>query len=430
MKLIANNVVHYRVSELLESPGVISEHTFRSLIAKARHHKLRVVVVLFSHCKADNCRLLVGAQNLSALHALFGLIGDGVIELYWSFQGGYPEALRRETIPTNVNLVAHTGVVLQAPTGRSFQTNTGKTEHLLCFLSFLIEKQYSQSRTFVVTLDDDYVVFDPINVLALFAPWVSDFGQKSSVENTPPIGYTKGGGPRIVPPEQLVRAIGRGESPVLTFGQLCSHLIRQATGVDSAVKLESLIATPEALPDLLGAASESLHDALRLLSRSGGRNSRALSIYLSSLGNDPFANALSRFSFLLHGDQGTTIERWSRMRLGRGYALELSFLVNALFFDSECDIAIANVFTIPHSHVPKDYEASFKLGIEVFSTLHMLRRLVAANGQQPLLVPRKETVQYYGLNTYYRVDNRVSSFESSEDLLLPPLVQLTVIPTT
>lgn len=261
----------------------------------------------------------------------------------------------------------------------------GKSEHLLACLARLHCEPGDPSRRFVVFLDSDYLVYDPVNALALYAPWAlgfaSDQGGAPADERFAGVRYAKGGGLRLVVNTELAKLHAERTLGFLDLLDAALAYTTPHAPPVSAMLPAGFVATPQALRRVLSPALfAELTTAMARFTQTGGRSSRGLSQYLASRNAHPLEHRLARFPFLLHGDQGATLAAWSGMRLAPGYGLELSFLVAALRPGPDSGQVISAV-TLPHAHLPRDDKNNFALGVEMFALLQHL--IHDANGPEP-----------------------------------------------
>jgi hypothetical protein len=136
--------------------------------------------------------------------------------------------------------------------------STGKTEHLLACLARLRAEPGDPDRRFVVFLDSDYLVYDPVNALALYAPWalgfVSPQGGAPVEQRFAGVEFAKGGGLRLVVDAELTKL-----RPERTLGFLdlldaaLAATTPQAPAVSSVLP-DGFVATPQALSRALSPA--------------------------------------------------------------------------------------------------------------------------------------------------------------------------------
>lgn len=324
-------------------------------------HDLRVHLVVLCHGE-ETARIAATAR---LCRTLAPALGGERVEVAVSHQGG--------AVPVELTALREVGVAVHAQAATL--PSQGKTEHVLALLAALRSEPGDPCRRFLVVLDGDYLVYDPVDALALYAPWALGFasvhGGGPEQERYAGVSFAKGGGLRLaVEPGLLKHDTDRtwGFLDLLDAAQARSapHAQRPSTRLPAGV-----VPTTQALHrELSPAAGTELERAVQHCTRPGGRSSRGLTQYLASRTDHPLAHELTRFSFLLHGDQGTTLDAWARMSLASGYGLELSFLTEAL--GERARGRVANTITLPHAHLPKAESENWALGVQMFALLHRL----------------------------------------------------------
>lgn len=411
MERMHSKIVHFSIDKhLVDAAGELEGEALSLLANTIEIHDLNVVVAVLSHRGSEPARLRVSSQLLSQLVKTFHEFPR--VQLLWSMQGSPPLHWREELVPKSVVALEHSADRLMHHDGHFVECGSGKSEHLLMLVRYLLDAGYPSEDTFLVVLDDDYAVYDAVNVLGLFAPWV--LGRIGT--DWPVVGYTKGGGARVVPPLSLLTEIRDGKVNQLTFGQLCKTVAAQCGG-DISPQLERQIITPEYLNALPPEETTHVRLGLRDLCRSGGRNSVALSTYLASVRDNPLATSLRQFSFLLHGDQGATLSNWAALELGTGFSLELSFLMGALT-RSHTTQTVCNVITLPHSHFPREAAASFELGVEMFSVLASL--LASREGAVSESALTRQSTSFFALGDFFITREIGGRLSTLNFIKLPP----------
>ncbi|GAA2685949.1 hypothetical protein GCM10010428_57420 [Actinosynnema pretiosum subsp. pretiosum] len=383
-------------------------------------HDLRVHLVVLCHGE-ETARFTAATRLCRAVGN--ALCGERV-QLAVSYQGG--------PVPAELTPLLKIGVAVYAQHPRlaardaTAPSREGKTEHVLALLAALRAEPGDPRRRFVVVLDGDYVVYDPVDALALYAPWALGFtsenGGGPELEHYAGVGFAKGGGLRLaVEPGLLKHDTDR------TWGFLDLLDAAQARSSPRAPRPSStlpaeFVPTAQGLRRVLApAARTELEKAVQHCTRPGGRSSRGLTQYLASRTDHPLALELTRFSFLLHGDQGATLDAWSRMSLAPGYGLELSFLVQAL--RDHAAGRVVNAITLPHSHLPKAEPDNWALGVRMFSLLH---RLLTEQNACGLVEPITAALRHAAPGPLgYRFTD-LDAHHLNTPLPYPPLVDLEV----
>jgi hypothetical protein len=166
-------------------------------------HDLRVHLIVLCH-GTDPQRFTTTARLCRALGPV---LRTDRVELVVSYQGGpVPRELTDLLEPGRPVWSEHPE--LAGPDG-ALLPRVGKTEHLLSCLATLRSRPGNPDRQFVVFLDSDYLVYDPVDALALYAPWALGF---SSPDGGAPaearftgMEFAKGGGLRLVADAELTK---------------------------------------------------------------------------------------------------------------------------------------------------------------------------------------------------------------------------------
>ena len=390
----------------------------RRRVGDALHrHDLRVHLIVLCH-GTDSQRFATAARLCRALGPT--LCTDRV-ELVVSYQGDpTPRELTDALTPAESVWAQHPELV--GP-DRARLPQVGKTEHVLACLALLRSQPTDSDRHFVVFLDSDYLVYDPVDALALYAPWALGFaspdGGAPAEARFSGVDFAKGGGLRLVVDTELTTKASTDRT--LSFLDLLDAALARAVPHAPAVRatlptgtVPTLKVLERTLPPALLAE---LTAAIGHYTQAGGRSSRGLSQYLASRNAHPLEQALARFPFLLHGDQGATMAAWSAMPLAPGYGLELSFLAAALQSGRG---RVASAVTLPHAHLPKNERSNFALGVEMFA---LLQHLIGVSG--PATGPSRPVRRASATPLGYRFVDLVPP--SPVPALYPPLTAWTTV---
>ena len=87
---------------------------------------------------------------------------------------------------------------------------------------------------------------------------------------------------------------------------------------------------------------------------SGGRVTKPYTRKSVHESEDYLSDWLGQFTFILQGDQGTTLQNWSLMKLGQGYAFDSSILIQFLMDENFVDQRIVDIRNTPHAHQPQE----------------------------------------------------------------------------
>ncbi len=259
----------------------------------------------------------------------------------------------------------------------------GKTENILKFL-IMLNQEIQQSQTdprkvFVLFLDDDYTLLDDRAHFILYAAWVLSFAKSNQKELTRLINhcknvtFIKNGGVRIHMPAFLTDKIISGEHEVIKdYRSLIIEALRleineeqmAATSdlnqmkklIDDLQRLSpNLVLTPENLPEIIS------HDEIILIRHimkkyfyAGGRVTKPFTRKHVHESENFLSHWLGSFTYILHGDQGTTLDNWFSLKLGQGYAFESSVIIQFLMDETYSDQRMADIRNMPHAHQPQE----------------------------------------------------------------------------
>ena len=257
----------------------------------------------------------------------------------------------------------------------------GKTENILKFIIMLNDEiqaaNINSQKVFVLFLDDDYTLLDEHAHYILIASWVLSFVKSATneieglINSCQNVGFVKNGGVRIHFPPFLVNRTHRGEV-IKNYQALIIEAIKLdvdlgEAGAEASLsrlyrlikKIENLssnlILTPENLP--LVVAHEELiliRNIMKKFFYSGGRVTKPYTRKNVHESENYLSDWLGQFTFILQGDQGTTLQNWSLMKLGQGYAFDSSILIQFLMDENFVDQRIVDIRNTPHAHQPQE----------------------------------------------------------------------------
>jgi hypothetical protein len=260
----------------------------------------------------------------------------------------------------------------------------GKTENILKFL-IMLNQELQQTPTdpqkiFVLFLDDDYTLLDDRAHGILYAAWVLSFATSSEkdlrrlIRRCKNVGFVKNGGVRIHMPVFLTHKIISGEHEILKdYRSLiieALHLefkdMQKRPKVPNLNELQVLISkleelspnlvlTPENLPRII--SPDQLVMVRRIMKKyfyAGGRVTKPFTRKHVHESENFLSHWLGSFTYILHGDQGTTLKNWLSLKLGQGYAFESSVIIQFLMDENFAEQRIADVRNMPHAHQPQE----------------------------------------------------------------------------
>jgi hypothetical protein len=257
----------------------------------------------------------------------------------------------------------------------------GKTENVLKFILMLSEevhkKKLDPNKVFVLFLDDDYTLLNEQAHYVLIACWVLSYSKhvrsrlKSLADLCRGVGFVKNGGVRIHFPPFLAHRIFRG-AVIKDYRSLVIEAIRleiDLGGTKSEERLsklgaliqrieslpQGLILTPENLPLIV--SKEDLRAIRRVFKRffyPGGRVTKPYTRRNVHEAENFLSDWLGQFTFILQGDQGSTLTNWLSMKLGQGYAFDSSVIIQFLMDKQFADQRIVDIQNTPHAHQPQE----------------------------------------------------------------------------
>jgi hypothetical protein len=259
----------------------------------------------------------------------------------------------------------------------------GKTENILKCLLLLNQEiktaGLNPDKIFILFLDDDYCLLDDRAHYILIASWVLSFARSRAkgigrlIRSCRDVGFVKNGGVRIHIPAFLGERILKGEviknyrSLLVETLKLELDLGRTAGSADrrSLRRLKrnlqqvppDVIVTPENLEKII--TDEEVNLIRRIMPNyfySGGRVTKPYTRKNVHESENALSNWLGQFTFILHGDQGTSLSNWLLQKLGQGYAFDSSVLIQFLMDECFADQRIVDVRNTPHAHQPQEQD--------------------------------------------------------------------------
>lgn len=257
----------------------------------------------------------------------------------------------------------------------------GKAENVIKAIKLIEQKcekkKLSPQKILIIFIDDDYTQYHWLNYFLLFAPWVLSFSKDKTkdknidalIDKLSKLGLIKSGSPRIILPYECQDLVVHGGlDPMdyleLTLFVLDSALVRRAQAdlsdtedIDNLIsilketKQTEQIYSPHNRNYYLKNLDEKLERIWRQYIFEGGRVTQQLGTIFYYNAHKLIFRWLKRFTYLLHGDQGASLEFWRKVPLiFSGYGIEISLLYQALFDKSLQKYQILNVEGLPHSH--------------------------------------------------------------------------------
>jgi hypothetical protein len=377
-------VVNLSVNDFLIDDFLFDEQLERIVVDTVIQNDLKIYCGIVSYDGRGASALTTGGNTLNNLKKLES---KGCLTRFLSYQGNKdnPSPLCRYAMDEGVRVYFVDSITITDSERRLLldRKARGKTENILKFLLMLNGEihatQIDPAKVFVLFLDDDYTLLDDRAHCILLAAWVLSFANSKDkrlgklISQCKDVAFIKNGGVRIHMPEFLTRKIINGEKPVLRDyrsllvetlhleiehnTQASEQEIRQLEKMicDLQAFPSNFILTPENLPKIVSA--EEIQILRRIMKRyfyAGGRVTKPFTRKHVHESENFLSNWLGSFTYILHGDQGTTLDNWLSLKLGQGYAFESSVIIQFLMDEKFSDQKIADIRNMPHAHQPQE----------------------------------------------------------------------------
>jgi len=375
-------IVNLSMNDFLSEGCYFNSSIERVVSETIQREGLVIYAGIVSYEERGEAALSTGGNTYSNLKALEE---QGLITRFLSYQGSRenPSPLCEFALKEGIKVYFVDDVaVLDNDENLMLETNArGKTENILKFTMMLHQEiqaaKLDPGKVFVLFLDDDYTLIDEHAHYILIASWVLSFA-KTNVSETEElynkcrdVGFVKNGGVRIHFPSFLSNRILRGEV-IKNYRSLVIEALKldidlgEKDSEASARNLMALIRKIIDLPPDLILTPENLsrvvsHEELTLIRKilkkffySGGRVTKPFTRKNVHESENFLSDWLGQFTFILHGDQGTTLKNWLLMKLGQGYAFDSSVIIQFLMDENFADQRIADIQNTPHAHQPQE----------------------------------------------------------------------------
>ena len=310
---------------------------------------------------------------------------QGLITRFLSYQGdrNNPSPLCRFALNEGIKVyfVDDVSVVDKHNRGLLGKKVRGKTENILKFL-LMLDKEIQEAnldpkKVFVLFFDDDYTLLDERAHYILIAVWVLSFAESNTkgivklINQCKGVGFVKNGGVRIHIPPFMAHKILRGEV-IKNYRSLIMEAIKldlnlgEVSAEAYSSKLKCLIKKLEELPSNLILTPENLPrvvsnkelDLIRKIMKkffyAGGRVTKPYTRKNVHESENFLSYWLGMFTFILHGDQGTSLSNWLLLKLGQGYAFDSSVIIQFLMDENFADQRVVDIRNTPHAHQPQE----------------------------------------------------------------------------
>ncbi len=347
-----------------------------------RKFGLKIYAGIVSYDGRREAALATGGNTFDNLKPLEA---QGLVTRFLSYQGDResPSPLCRFALKEGirVHFVDDVRVVDRSNHKVLSRKARGKTENILkCIL--LLDKEVREAKldpkkVFVLFLDDDYCLLDDRAHYILIASWVLSFARSGNrevrrlIRRCRGVGFVKNGGVRIHFPSYLAQRILRGEV-IRNYRSLVVEALRldleldPRTSPEYRLNVKALLARLDALSPELVLIPENLDVLLtsgeieiirRIFSKyfyAGGRVTKPYTRRNVHEAENALSNWLGQFTFILQGDQGTTLANWMMHKLGQGYAFDSSVIIQFLMDECFGEQRIVDIRNTPHAHQPQE----------------------------------------------------------------------------
>ena len=377
-----SKIVNLSMNDFLTEDFFFNPQVKKLVSETIKKESLTIYAGIVSYDGRREAALATGGNTFENLRQLEE---QGLITRFLSYQGGRenPSPLCSFALEKGIRVYFVDEIVAgnSQNTGLVDEGARGKTENVLKFLLMLREevreKKLDPDRVFVLFLDDDYTLLNEQAHYVLIASWVLSLSEhvcsqlKSLVDRCRGVGFVKNGGVRIHFPPFLAHRIFRG-TVIKDYRSLIIEAIRleldlgETKSEERLIKLggliqrveslpQGLILTPENLPLIV--SKEDLRAIRRIFKRffyPGGRVTKPYTRRNVHEAENFLCDWLGQFTFILQGDQGSTLSNWLWMKLGQGYAFDSSVIIQFLMDEQFADQRIADIQNTPHAHQPQE----------------------------------------------------------------------------
>ena len=381
---INGKVVNLSVNDFLTEDLFFNKYIEEVVSETIKQKDLKIYIGIVSYDGRDEAALITGGNTFNNLK---NLEQQGFITRFLSYQGNRnnPSPLCRFASNEGIKVyfVDEVSVVDKKNKELLSKNVRGKTENILKFLLMLNkevqEANLDRKKVFVMFMDDDYTLLDEKAHYILIASWVLSFAESNVKEirrlinRCRGVGFVKNGGVRIHIPPYLTKKIIRGEREVIkNYRSLITEAIKLdielsgASAEASLSRLESLIGklqelpsnlilTPENLPEVV--SEKEIYLIRKIMKKyfyAGGRVTKPFTRKNVHESENFLSYWLGLFTFILHGDQGTSLDNWVSLKLGQKYAFDSSVIIQFLMDENFADQRVIDIRNTPHAHQPQE----------------------------------------------------------------------------
>ena len=381
---IKSRVVNLSMNDFLTENFVSDKQIEKTVSETVVREDLKIYIGIVSFDGRGKAALRTGGNTFNNLR---NLEQQGLITRFLSYQGARndPSPLCKFAMDEGIRVffVDDVKVIDQNQKVLLGKRVRGKTENILKFLLMLDEEVQKENldpqKVFVIFLDDDYTLLDDRAHYILVASWVLSFAKSGSdrvrrlINRCKGVAFVKNGGVRINIPTFLSDKIIRGDRDVINnYRSLIIEAIRlnislnesyKEVSLDSLKRLvrklkglpADLILTPENLPHVVSDTElELIRKIMKNYFYAGGRVTKPFTRKNVHESENFLSYWLGSFTYILHGDQGTTLDNWKLLKLGQGYAFESSVIIQFLMDKQFADKRVVDIRNTPHAHQPQE----------------------------------------------------------------------------
>lgn len=406
-----------------KKPFVLDPDLIQLVTDTIRQEDLRIYFGMLSYHGRGNAALYTG---LNVFESLESYRERWKLTFFLGYQGNRETSLCKKLKEKGISIFLNDQVQLEDKDGNILVAYDEPGKAANCIKSLkMIQSEANKHRlntrkTFVVFVDDDYVMQDSLTYLMMIISWVLSFVSpqitrekelQRLIENCQKVGFVKNGSSRLQFSRQVTREIIYGEKPVMSYRDFLIELLKREirelgerfereekkSTVEKMIKELSLmktairqlekvpsevIMTPDNFSSVLSVFEKRTQRSCKMIKellqrkvRLGGRVTSLLTTLFLRHSEKPLLLWLSEFTYLLHGDQGMSLYSWLRMFFGRGYAIEISLLVQVLLDRQFQDYKVINIISNPHIHQSQQDMNVDRMRDTILSSLDIFRLL-------------------------------------------------------
>ncbi|MBC8550593.1 MAG: hypothetical protein H8D23_13185 [Candidatus Brocadiales bacterium] len=461
-----------------KKPFVLDPDLIQLVTDTILQEELRIYFGMLSYHGRGNAALYTGLnvfESLEPYREMWKLM------FFLGYQGNRETSLCKRLKEKGIDVFYNDHVQLEDKDGNIIvaYNEPGKAANCVKSLKMIQDEankhRWNSKKTFVVFVDDDYVMQESITYLMMIISWVLSFvsPQESKgkdlqrlIEKCQKVGFVKNGSSRLQFSRQVTREIIYGEKPVMSYRDFLIELLKREirelgerfereekkSTVEKMIKglsqmktairqLEKVpadaIMTPDNFSSVLSMYDKRTQRSCKMIKellqrkvRLGGRVTSLLTTLFLRYSEETLHLWLSAFTYMLHGDQGMSLYSWLRMLIGRGYAIEISLLVQVLLDRQFQDYKVININSNPHIHQSQQDMNVDRMRDTILSSLDLFRLLYGEIKSYDFL--QRYDMSYTSRRRIIRHPDGKVSFDDQllqleKDHLIPPLKDLLLV---